>query len=160
MSAKKIKDKILYLRLRQKDKDAFIKAYDNYIDDIYRFIYFKVGNKEDAEDITSQVFLKSWDYVQNNNLIDYKTIKSFFYRVARNIIIDHYRSKGNQENISINNDNNPIDLVDEKIDLNKEFDLKKDIENLEQAMQELKEEYRNAKAALYAFNKMNLGKYI
>ena len=142
MSAKRIKDKILYLRLKQKDKDAFVKAYDSYIDDIYRFIYFKVGNREDAEDITSQVFLKSWDYIQNNNLLEYKTIKQFFYRVARNIIIDHYRDKSNKENISINNEDNKIDIVDEKIDLNKEVDLKNDIKNLQEAMRELKNEYR------------------
>ena len=142
MSSKQIKDKILYLRLKQKDKNAFIKAYDNYIDDIYRFIYYKVGNKEDAEDITSQVFLKSWDYIQNNNLLDYKTIKAFFYRVARNIIIDHYRAKGIRENISIDNKENQIDIADEKIDLNKKLDLESDIKNLEQAMRELKEEYR------------------
>ncbi|MCK5510542.1 RNA polymerase sigma factor [Candidatus Parcubacteria bacterium] len=142
MSAKRIKDKILYLRLKQKDKDAFVKAYDSYIDDIYRFIYFKVGSKEDAEDITSQVFLKSWDYIQNNNLLEYKTIKPFFYRVARNIIIDYYRSKSDKENISINNEENRIDIIDEKIDLNKEVDLKNDIKNLQEAMQELKNEYR------------------
>ena len=142
MSAKRIKDKILYLRLKQKDKDAFVKAYDSYIDDIYRFIYFKVGNKEDAEDITSQVFLKSWDYIQNNNLLEYKTIKPFFYRVARNIIIDHYRDKSDKENISINNEENRIDIIDEKIDLNKEVDLKNDIKNLQEAMRELKNEYR------------------
>ena len=142
MSAKRIKDKILYLRLKQKDKDAFIKAYDSYIEDIYRFIYFKVGNREDAEDITSQVFLKSWDYIQNNNLLEYKTIKPFFYRVARNSIVDYYRDKSDKENISINNENNKIDVIDEKVDLNKEVDLKNDIKNLQEAMQELKNEYR------------------
>ena len=142
MSAKRIKDKILYLRLKQKDKDAFIKAYDSYIDDIYRFIYFKVGSKEDAEDITSQVFLKSWDYIQNNNLLEYKTIKAFFYRVARNTVIDHYRDKSNQKNISINNKESLIDIIDEKVDLSGEMDLKSDIKNIQQAMQELKDEYR------------------
>ncbi|MCK4540203.1 RNA polymerase sigma factor [Candidatus Parcubacteria bacterium] len=142
MSAKRIKDKILYLRLKQKDKEAFIKAYDNYINDIYRFIYFKVGSKEDAEDITSQVFLKSWDYIQNNDLLEYKTIKAFFYRVARNIIIDHYRGKNTQANISIDNKENQIDIIDEKVDLGKEVDLKNDIKNLQQAMRELKDEYR------------------
>lgn len=142
MSAKRIKDKILYLRLKQKDKEAFIKAYDAYVDDIYRFIYFKVGSREDAEDITSQVFLKSWDYIQNNNFLEHKTIKPFFYRVARNIIIDYYRDKSGKENISINNEENQIDIIDEKIDLSKEVDLKNDIKNLQEAMQELKNEYR------------------
>ena len=80
MDIKSIKDKILYSRLKQKDKEAFIKAYDIYTDNIYRFIYFKVRGKEEAEDLTSQVFLKTWDYIQNNTL-DQKTLKSLLYKM-------------------------------------------------------------------------------
>jgi len=141
MSAQ-INEKIIYLKLRQKDKEAFIKAYDNYIDDIYRFIYFKVGKKEDAEDITSLVFLKSWDYIQNNKLEDYKTLKAFFYKVARNAVIDHYRKNSGLENISIDKEEGSIDIVDEKIDLEKAFDIKLDYEKLMSAMASLKGEYR------------------
>lgn len=137
-----INEKIIYLKLRQKDKEAFIKAYDNYIDDIYRFIYFKVGKKEDAEDITSLVFLKSWDYIQNNKLEDYKTLKAFFYKVARNAVIDHYRKNSGQENISLDREDGSIDVVDDKSDLEKTFDLKMDYDQLMSAMNELKGEYR------------------
>ena len=35
-----LSDKLLYLQLQDKDKAAFIKAYDLYLDDIYRFIFF------------------------------------------------------------------------------------------------------------------------
>lgn len=141
MSAQ-INEKIIYLRLRQKDKEAFIKAYDNYIDDIYRFVYFKVNKKEDAEDITSLVFLKSWDYIQNNKLGDYKTLKSFFYKVARNAVIDHYRKASGQENVSLEREEGTIDVVDEKSDMAKEFDLKMDYEQLLALMSELKGEYK------------------
>jgi len=140
----KINETITYLRLKQKDKEAFIKAYDNYIDDIYRFVYFKVNKKEDAEDITSLVFLKSWNYIQNNQLGEYKTLKSFFYKVARNAVIDHYRKTSGQENISIdqNREDSHFDIADENSNIEKQFALKMDYEQLAEAMSGLKGEYR------------------
>ncbi|MBI2050008.1 MAG: RNA polymerase subunit sigma-24, partial [Candidatus Staskawiczbacteria bacterium] len=39
----------------------FSEIYDQYIDKIYRFVYFKVNSQEIAEDITSKVFLKGWE---------------------------------------------------------------------------------------------------
>lgn len=92
---RKINEKILVYRVRvSKDPSAFAELYDNYVEKIYRFVYFKINNKEEAEDITSSVFLKVWSY-----LIEYteKEINSFsglIYKVARNAIIDFYRERG------------------------------------------------------------------
>ena len=89
-------DKNLWLRLKKyKDRAAFISAYDAHGQDIYRFIYYKVGDSETAKDLTSAVFVKSWGYVQAGKLRDfggYKSLKSFLYRVARNTVVDHYRA--------------------------------------------------------------------
>jgi RNA polymerase sigma-70 factor (ECF subfamily) len=94
----------LFLRLKKhKDKQAFIEAYDLYIDDIYRFIYFKVGDGDEAEDIASMVFLKCWNYIYEGNLGDYQTLKSLLYKIARNTIIDHYRKNQNRKSVSIDN---------------------------------------------------------
>ena len=57
-------DKKLLFRVKKKDTNAFIEAYDLYADDIYRFAYFKVRNVEEAKDLTSAVFLKVWNYAQ------------------------------------------------------------------------------------------------
>ena len=71
--------------------DAFAGLYDIYIDDVYRFILHRVGNKQTAEDLTSQVFLKAWD-----NLGRYKMqglpFGAWLFRIARNSVIDHYRT--------------------------------------------------------------------
>lgn len=71
--------------------DAFASLYDVYIDDVYRFIFHRVGDKQTAEDLTSQVFLKAWD-----NLGRYKMrglpFGAWLFRIARNIVIDHYRT--------------------------------------------------------------------
>ena len=138
----RIKDKILYLQLKQKDKEAFMKAYDLYFDDIYRFIYFKISNKEEAEDLTSSVFLKTWEYIQNNSIKNYKTLKSLFYKIARNTVIDHYRKKSNQQNVSLNYGEEEINIADDKQDLHKKIEVDADYEIIRKKMFELKDEYR------------------
>ncbi|MCK5416491.1 RNA polymerase sigma factor [Candidatus Parcubacteria bacterium] len=143
MSFENVKEKILYFKLKQKDKDAFIKAYDLYIDDIYRFVFFKVGNSVEAEDITSQVFLKAWEYIQNNSLKDYKTLKALFYRIARNLIIDYYRKKSIRLEVSLENNSSEIlGLKDKNSDISEKLEIKFDYKKIEVGLLELKDEYR------------------
>ncbi|MDP2766663.1 MAG: RNA polymerase sigma factor [Candidatus Methanoperedens sp.] len=150
------REKILFLRLKSKDKQAFIKAYDLYINQIYRFIYFKVGSKEEAEDLTSAVFLKTWGYIQEGNLIDYKTLKSLIYKIARNLIIDHYRKTSRQEKISISAGGCELDFVDEKQDIVKQTELKMEFAGVEAKLAELKDEYREA-LVLRFINEFSIG---
>lgn len=95
--SKETSEKVLLYRLQTKqDPDAFAALYDLYIKRIYRFVFFKVSGHEEAEDITSEVFLKVW-----NHIAEKKEVKSFsglLYRVARNSIVDLYRSKSFQAN--------------------------------------------------------------
>jgi RNA polymerase sigma-70 factor (ECF subfamily) len=142
MSRKNIKEKILYLRLKQKDKEAFIEAYDLYLDDIYRFIFFKVSSKEEAEDLSSSVFLKAWNHIQNNNISDYKTLRALFYKIARNLVIDHYRSNANKRDMSIDSDDNFIQIADERQDILSKIEISDDFDQVKTRMLDLKEEYR------------------
>jgi RNA polymerase sigma-70 factor, ECF subfamily len=137
-----LSDKILYLQLRDKDKAAFIRAYDLYLDDIYRFIFFKVSNKEEAEDLTSLVFLKAWDYIQTNQLKEFKSLKALFYKIARNAVIDHYRKQSQRQEISLDQESGSIDVIDERININKSLELSSDFKIIENKLTELKDEYR------------------
>jgi len=143
MKIGKIEEKLLLYRVKKNDKQAFIKAYDLYIDQIYRFIYFKVGNREEAEDLCSAVFLKTWNHILKNTLKDQKTLKALLYKVSRNLIIDYYRKNKERENISLN-DGDKLDLADEKIDVKQNLEIKSDLLVLESKLPELKDEYREA----------------
>lgn len=74
------------------DRKAFAKLYDRFVTPIYRFVYFRVYNNGLAEDLTSQTFLKA---VENIASYDRKKGKfsSWLYRIARNLVIDYYRSR-------------------------------------------------------------------
>lgn len=143
MKISRIEEKLLLYKVKKNDKDAFIKAYDLYVNQLYRFIYFKVGNKEEAEDLCSQVFLKTWNYVLDNNLKDYKTLKALLYRISRNLIIDHYRKNKGKETVSFNDENRP-EIMDENNNLNQRLDAEKDLLFIESKLPELKDEYREA----------------
>ena len=47
------------------DADAFGILYERYVDRIYNYVYFRVGNVQDAEDITAKVFFKAFAYKAN-----------------------------------------------------------------------------------------------
>ena len=148
-------DKQLYKRLKKKDKEAFIEAYDSYLDDIYRFVFFKVSSQVEAEDLTSQIFLKAWSYIQDNNLKDYKTLKALLYKIARNAIIDHYRKNSKINNQSLDNTDAIIEIPDTKQDLIKNLANKEDVDFLLKKINELKDEYRDVLILRYV-NELNV----
>lgn len=87
------KDYEKYVRLAVKgDKEAFGELYKIFLDRIYRFIYYLVGDEFLAEDITQNTFLKAWNSLPNYNL-ERGTFQSYLYTIARNLVIDNQRKK-------------------------------------------------------------------
>jgi len=100
----------------QGNADAFAKLYDSYIDRLYRFIYFRVGNEQMAEDLSSQVFLKAWE-----NLGRYEmrglSFGAWLFRIARNLVIDHYRTRKDHASLEEDGSNSdPALMVDGSMD--------------------------------------------
>ncbi len=145
---KKMDEKTMEKGVKKRDKEAFIWAYDNYIDDIYRFIYFKIGSIEEAKDITSKVFLKTWEYIQRNKLESRTTLKALIYKIARNSIIDHYRSI-KTEKIAIDNENFPIDIEDGKQNIGRQAEINSDMEAVQKNLTKLKDEYKEVLVLRY-----------
>ena len=138
----KFKNKKALSRLKSQDKEAFIEAYDENVDDIHRFVYFKIGSKEEANDLTSMIFLKTWNHIQTNSLEDSKTLRALLYKIARNTIIDYYRETSNKITASLDDEDNKIDVIDEKIDPQTRIDQEADLERIKSKLPLLKEEYR------------------
>ncbi|OGE76396.1 MAG: hypothetical protein A3K06_02695 [Candidatus Doudnabacteria bacterium RIFCSPHIGHO2_01_52_17] len=74
-----------------KQSEAYLKAYDEYADAIYRYCLFRVFNEEKAKDLAQDTFLRTWEYLANGRQIE--NIRAFLYRVATNLIIDQSRKK-------------------------------------------------------------------
>lgn len=133
----KIAEKFLLYKLQVKqDPEAYAELYDTYVKQIYRFVYFKVSTHEEAEDITSEVFLKAWHYIQEKKEI--KSFSGLLYRIARNAIIDVYRAKAGKPETPLIED---IDVGDGGkwfSDISTKVEADKVIE----AIKKLKQEYQ------------------
>lgn len=138
----KFKNKQAFSKLKSHDKEAFIKAYDESVNDIYRFVYFKIGSREEANDLTSMIFLKTWNHIQNNSLEDSKTLRALLYKIARNTIIDHYRETGNKITASLDDEDNKIEVIDASQDPQEKIDQAANLELIKSKLPLLKEEYR------------------
>ncbi len=134
----KMKEKILLFKIRtKKDSAAFGELYDLHIEKIYRFVYFKVNNKEESEDITSEVFLKTWNYLIENTDKEVESFTGLVYRVARNLIIDFYRERARKPECSIES----VVLVD-KDDNFKKVETNQEVERLMVVIKKMKQEYQ------------------
>jgi RNA polymerase sigma-70 factor (ECF subfamily) len=118
-------------------RKIFSQIYDRYIDKIYRFIFFKVNSQEIAQDLTSETFLKSWESFKNGNKIE--NIQAFLYKTARNLVIDFYREKGKVQIVSAEN---PF-IPDPSQNLEEKARLSSDLDQIRQALTNLREDYQN-----------------
>ncbi|MFE2753120.1 sigma-70 family RNA polymerase sigma factor [Actinosynnema sp. NPDC059335] len=73
------------------DTDAFGALYDRYVDVVYRYVLFRVGDRTLAEDVTSETFLRA---LRSIGSISYqgRDVGAWFVTIARNIVFDHVKS--------------------------------------------------------------------
>lgn len=139
MKKASLKEKILIYKVRQnKDAESYGQLYDIYVDRIFRFIFFKVSTVEIAEDLTSEVFLKTWEYI-NKTSSKIENINALLYRVARNRVIDYYRIKKRETTTS---DEEYMERIQDKRNLEAETDVKVDLKNVEKYLEHLKDVHR------------------
>jgi RNA polymerase sigma-70 factor, ECF subfamily len=72
------------------DPGPFEQVYDRHVVGIYRFIYARVGNHPDAEDLTAQVFVRAVEQLDTER--EPGQIAAWLYRVAQNATADYWRA--------------------------------------------------------------------
>lgn len=84
-------DDVLIKRICNNNKDAFEKLFRKYYSGLHRFLWGYVKNTQVAEDLVQEVFVRLWE---NRHTLDAsKKIKTYLYKVGRNLAIDHTRHK-------------------------------------------------------------------
>lgn len=120
------------------EASAFGLLYDYYQPKIYRFIILKVGHREEAEDLTHQVFLSAWQNIKNYKKKGFP-FSSWLYRIARNQVIDHYRTK--KTNLTLEEVSPEYFVTPAVASLNIEKDL--EMERVLGAMRNLESQYQD-----------------
>jgi RNA polymerase sigma-70 factor (ECF subfamily) len=84
----------------QGDREAFGLLYEQYVGRIYNYIYYRIGNMHEAEDLTARVFFRAMrrisDY-QNRGL----PVSAWLYRIAHNLVANWHRDRGRRPEIPL-----------------------------------------------------------
>lgn len=83
---------LLIQRAVKHDSGAFAALYDNYIDQVYRHVYYHVSSRTDAEDVTQETFIKAWKAIAKYKRTG-APFAAWLIAIARNLIADHYRTR-------------------------------------------------------------------
>ena len=80
--------------------DAFAELYEYYVGGIYGYVFRRVGNERDAEDITARTFEKALRGIKD---FEWKgaSFYSWLIRIASNLVIDHYRQEGRSKIVDL-----------------------------------------------------------
>ena len=84
---------------QEEHQNDFLKAYDLYSDAIFRYCFFRLGDREKALELTQDTFMKTWKYMIDSGNIS--NIRAFLYRIAGNIVIDEYRKRRPQDSLEV-----------------------------------------------------------
>ena len=125
--------------LQNEDARAFNYLYDNYSGAIYGVIYKMVENKELAEDILQEAFIKFW-----NNFKNYDPLKgrlfTWMLNIARNLTIDTLRSKDYKKQHKIYGNENSVNELSDKSRTVDRFDslgIRKHLSSLKQDQKQI-----------------------
>jgi RNA polymerase sigma-70 factor, ECF subfamily len=88
------------IALAKEDKEAFGEIYERYLDKIYKYVYYRVGNQHDAEDLTSRVFFRALAHIESfeDRGVPFQ---AWLYRIAHNLVANHHRDKSRRKIIPL-----------------------------------------------------------
>jgi len=108
--------------------------YEKYIAPIFRFIYFKIKNYQEAEDLTQTVFLKAWKNIDKYKDEGYR-FSSWLYAIARNTVIDYWK-----KNKALNIEEEILNLIPDNKNILEEIENESDFKQIINSINELSEE--------------------
>ena len=85
-------DHQLLRRAQQGEADAFGILYERHAAAIFRYLYIHMSSRTDAEDLTSEVFLRAWQSLPRYHQRGVP-FRAFLFRIAHNALVDYYRRR-------------------------------------------------------------------
>jgi RNA polymerase sigma-70 factor (ECF subfamily) len=132
--------------VRRLDPQALAEAHDTYYSAIFRYIAYKVGNQETAEDLTSEVFVRLLDAVRDRHAPQ-NTLRGWLYSVAGHIVTDYYRKQSRSGKDVLLMETLESDIVGPA-----EYSAKKQtLEELHDALSELTDEQQDVIALRFGY---------
>lgn len=106
---------------RKSKEAALADIYSEYYDKIARYIYVRMGNRAEAEDLAGEVFLKalkSLDSYQERGL----PMPAWLFRIAHNLLVDYLRQTSRRGTVSLDDvpvvaESDPQEMAETNIEL-------------------------------------------
>jgi RNA polymerase sigma-70 factor, ECF subfamily len=118
------------------DPIAFGELYERHVTSIYRYVYYRVGNAEDAEDLTARVFMRALKHVHNYNDRGVP-FTAWLYRIAHNVVANFHRDNSRHPSV-------PLDEIElhgaHQDDADSSIDGQREQERLLRAIRQLPED--------------------
>jgi RNA polymerase sigma-70 factor (ECF subfamily) len=120
------------------DQAAFTQLYDRNFDKIYRYIYVRLRNQPEAEDLTQDVFIKALEAIGSYKWRDLP-FAAWLFRIAHNRVIDHVRKISKEKRASLDEAgavsmDDPVSIAEQHSEAQQ---LKAALERLPKAQQEV-----------------------
>lgn len=120
------------------DREAFTRLYDMHFDRIYRYVYVKVRDQAEAEDLTQDVFIKAYEAIKSYKWRDLP-FTAWLFRIAHNRIIDHVRKTSKEKKASLDEAGaiavgDPVAMTEQNFEI---YQLKAALEKLPDAQKEV-----------------------
>jgi RNA polymerase sigma-70 factor (ECF subfamily) len=145
MSATIDDEKQLVSQVASGNKEAFGQLYDLYAPRLFRFIRIKVKSQALAEDLSSESFLKIYEYLMDKENRVEESFQALLYKVARNLIADYYKKKSSQD-IFMGDD---FHLFLNEEPAKDEISSKEIADQIHKAITHIKEEYQDVLILYY-----------
>jgi RNA polymerase sigma-70 factor (ECF subfamily) len=129
-------DAILVTRARNGNTDSFGFLYRRYADSVYRYLFVRLGETKEAEELTADVFFRSYQALETYREKG-RPFSTFLYQVAKDVLIDHFRRKKPDIGVSI-----PEPALESLWPFDEHDARDEQIRDLRRAMDEIPSNYR------------------
>ena len=127
---------------------SFQDLYESYATEVYRFALWLAGDSFDAEDITSETFIRAWVH---NNPIRTETLKAYLFTIARNVYLGKQRKRKNEvafEDSHLGTAPGPEKMVENQLDIARVQKVLQSVQETDRAAFILRVQYELAYAEI------------
>jgi RNA polymerase sigma-70 factor (ECF subfamily) len=111
----------------KQNPERFGDLYDKYFDQIYRYVYRRVGDKDQVYDLVSQTFYDALSHIKNYEWRGY-SFSSWLYKIAHNNVLKYYRDQNKMRVVDLDDGRQVIDQSIDHVKSAKDNELKDEVQ--------------------------------
>ena len=115
------------------DAASFAGLYELFYDKIFRYVFFKTGDRTEAEDITEEVFVKMLESIRSFRWKG-PPFSSWLFRIAHNLVVDHFRKAARRKTTSLDEAGQ---VSASSMDIDRHLDIELSMRDVHEAMENL-----------------------